>query len=81
MNYSTLEITRSGQVATVWMNRPELHNAMNEHLIADLSAAFRELNRDDGVIDPAQTREVLSLALEASLSAPVESTRFGVFRM
>jgi 3-methylcrotonyl-CoA carboxylase beta subunit len=36
---------------------------------------------DDGVIDPAQTREVLSLALEASLSAPVESTRFGVFRM
>ncbi len=36
---------------------------------------------DDGVIDPAQTREVLSLALEASLSAPVQSTRFGVFRM
>ena len=36
---------------------------------------------DDGVIDPAQTREVLSLALEAALSAPVESTRFGVFRM
>lgn len=36
---------------------------------------------DDGVIDPAQTREVLSLALEASLSAPVEKTRFGVFRM
>jgi len=49
MNYSTLEITRSGQVATVWMNRPELHNAMNEHLIADLTAAFRELNRDDAV--------------------------------
>ena len=36
---------------------------------------------DDGVIDPAQTREVLSLALEATLSAPVEKTRFGVFRM
>jgi 3-methylcrotonyl-CoA carboxylase beta subunit len=36
---------------------------------------------DDGVIDPAQTREVLSLALEASLNAPVEPTRFGVFRM
>jgi 3-methylcrotonyl-CoA carboxylase beta subunit len=36
---------------------------------------------DDGVIDPAQTREVLSLALEASLNAPVEQTRFGVFRM
>ncbi|KMN34188.1 methylcrotonoyl-CoA carboxylase [Chromobacterium sp. LK1] len=36
---------------------------------------------DDGVIDPAQTREVLSLALEAALSAPIENTRFGVFRM
>ncbi|MBI3145285.1 MAG: methylcrotonoyl-CoA carboxylase [Pseudogulbenkiania sp.] len=36
---------------------------------------------DDGVIDPAQTREVLSLALEATLSAPIEKTRFGVFRM
>ncbi|MNF26790.1 Methylmalonyl-CoA carboxyltransferase 12S subunit [compost metagenome] len=36
---------------------------------------------DDGVIDPAQTREVLALALSASLNAPVESTRFGVFRM
>ena len=36
---------------------------------------------DDGVIDPAQTREVLALALSASLSAPVETTRFGVFRL
>lgn len=36
---------------------------------------------DDGVIDPAQTRDVLSLALEAALSAPIEKTRFGVFRM
>ncbi|MFO1324013.1 MAG: carboxyl transferase domain-containing protein [Burkholderiales bacterium] len=36
---------------------------------------------DDGVIDPAQTRRVLSLALSASLNAPVEKTRFGVFRM
>ncbi|OHX19237.1 carboxyl transferase domain-containing protein [Chromobacterium sphagni] len=36
---------------------------------------------DDGVIDPAQTRDALALALEASLSAPLEPTRFGVFRM
>ena len=36
---------------------------------------------DDGVIDPAQTREVLALAISASLNAPVEPTRFGVFRM
>ncbi len=36
---------------------------------------------DDGIIDPADTRQVLGLALEASLSAPIERTPFGVFRM
>jgi 3-methylcrotonyl-CoA carboxylase beta subunit len=36
---------------------------------------------DDGVIDPAQTREVLALALSASLNAPLEPTTFGIFRM
>jgi 3-methylcrotonyl-CoA carboxylase beta subunit len=36
---------------------------------------------DDGVIAPADTRRVLGLALSASLNAPAESTRFGVFRM
>jgi len=36
---------------------------------------------DDGVIDPAQTREVLGLALSASLNAPIEPSTFGVFRM
>jgi 3-methylcrotonyl-CoA carboxylase beta subunit len=37
---------------------------------------------DDGIIDPAQTRDVLGLALGAALNAPVEEApRFGVFRM
>ncbi len=36
---------------------------------------------DDGVIDPADTRRVLALALSASLNAPIPETRFGVFRM
>ena len=36
---------------------------------------------DDGIIDPAQTRDVLALALSASLNAPIEPTRFGIFRM
>ncbi len=36
---------------------------------------------DDGVIDPAQTRRVLGLALSAALNAPIEKTEFGVFRM
>jgi 3-methylcrotonyl-CoA carboxylase beta subunit len=36
---------------------------------------------DDGVIDPAQTRDILGLALAAALNAPIPPTRFGVFRM
>lgn len=36
---------------------------------------------DDGVIDPAQTRDVLGLALSAALNAPIEQSRFGIFRM
>jgi 3-methylcrotonyl-CoA carboxylase beta subunit len=36
---------------------------------------------DDGVIDPAQTRQVLALGLSAALNKSIEPTRFGVFRM
>ena len=36
---------------------------------------------DDGIIDPADTRRVLGLAISASLNAPIEKTGFGVFRM
>jgi 3-methylcrotonyl-CoA carboxylase beta subunit len=36
---------------------------------------------DDGVIDPADTRRVLGLAISASLNRPIEATTFGVFRM
>jgi 3-methylcrotonyl-CoA carboxylase beta subunit len=36
---------------------------------------------DDGVIAPEDTRRVLALALSAALNAPIEATRFGVFRM
>ncbi|XP_073251596.1 methylcrotonoyl-CoA carboxylase beta chain, mitochondrial-like isoform X2 [Porites lutea] len=36
---------------------------------------------DDGVIDPADTRTVLGLSLSAALNAPIEDTKFGVFRM
>src|SRR5690606_28363036 len=36
---------------------------------------------DDGIIDPARTRDVLALSLSAALNAPVAETKFGVFRM
>ena len=36
---------------------------------------------DDGIIAPADSRRVLGLGLTAALNAPIEETRFGVFRM
>ena len=36
---------------------------------------------DDGIIDPADTRQVVALGLAAALNAPIPETRFGTFRM
>ena len=36
---------------------------------------------DDGIVDPRKTRTVLGLSLRAALNAPIEDTKFGVFRM
>jgi 3-methylcrotonyl-CoA carboxylase beta subunit len=36
---------------------------------------------DDGVLDPARTRDALGLAFQATLGAPVPPPRFPVFRM
>jgi 3-methylcrotonyl-CoA carboxylase beta subunit len=36
---------------------------------------------DDGIVDPAQSRRVFGLGLSASLNAPIEPTKFGMFRM
>jgi acetyl-CoA carboxylase carboxyltransferase component len=36
---------------------------------------------DDGILDPAQTRQALALGLSAAFNAPISEARFGVFRM
>lgn len=47
--FMTLEIELNGPVATIWMNRPELHNAFDELLIAELTAACVALDADPDV--------------------------------
>ena len=47
--FMTLEIELNGPVATIWMNRPDLHNAFDEILIAELTAACKALDDDDDV--------------------------------
>ena len=43
---STLDIQRQGAVARVWLNRPDVRNAFNDAVIAELTAAFRALGAD-----------------------------------
>ena len=47
--FTTLEIELQGTVATIWMNRPDLHNAFDEILIAELTAACIALDDDNDV--------------------------------
>jgi len=47
--YQTLKLERQGAVATIWMDRPEVFNAFDEQLIAELAAACAELDADASV--------------------------------
>lgn len=49
MNPTTIEIVRSASVATVWLARPEVRNAFNETMVAELSATFSTLGADQSV--------------------------------
>ena len=49
MAYTTIEIQKGQGVAVIWLNRPEVRNAFNEIMIAELSAAFGELDADVSV--------------------------------
>lgn len=46
---SYLQIEKAGKVATVRLNRPDKHNAFDEHLIAELARAFRDFASDEAV--------------------------------
>ncbi len=49
MAYGTIEIHAEHGVAVLWLNRPEVRNAFNEIMIAELTAAFAELDADPAV--------------------------------
>ena len=68
----------------------ELSPEEEDALVAPILAKYEEEGSayystarlwDDGIIDPAETRTVLALALSAALNAPIEGMRPGVFRM
>ena len=45
--YKTLLATNKKGIVTVMLNRPELHNAMNDVMIAELTEVFTEIPKDD----------------------------------
>ena len=47
--FETLEIEQHGGIATLWMNRPDKHNAFNAQVIADLTTACAQLDADPAV--------------------------------
>jgi len=49
MNEETLQVEISDGVATVWLNRPEVHNAFDDRLVERMTEALRELGLDDNV--------------------------------
>jgi methylglutaconyl-CoA hydratase len=49
MNYEALVITKKDDVATVTLNRPDVHNAMNETLMNELTGCFHQLSTDDSI--------------------------------
>jgi methylglutaconyl-CoA hydratase len=63
MSERTIEIESSGAVAWIWMNRPELHNAFDERLIEELTAAFVDL------CDDAKVRVIVLSGRGKSFSA------------
>ncbi|WP_184048828.1 enoyl-CoA hydratase-related protein [Paraburkholderia sp. MM5384-R2] len=49
MTYKNLETELNGAVATIWLNRPEVRNAIDEHLIAEISKVFSELAKNERI--------------------------------
>src|SRR5439155_11446541 len=49
MSYETIDVAVRNAVAIVVLNRPDVHNAFNETLISELTAALRALDDDSGV--------------------------------
>jgi methylglutaconyl-CoA hydratase len=48
MTYETIVVERAGPIASVTFNRPDVHNALNARMIAEITETFRTISADDG---------------------------------
>jgi methylglutaconyl-CoA hydratase len=49
MKYETIKLKREKDIITVILNRPEVHNAMNEKLMKELTSCFKEISKDNNI--------------------------------
>jgi methylglutaconyl-CoA hydratase len=49
MKYVTLKVQRENEILTIMLNRPDVHNAMNEQLMKDLICCFNEAGIDNAI--------------------------------
>jgi len=68
MNYETLVYTKKDNIVTITLNRPDVHNAMNEVLISELTQCFRRLNNDNSEVVVILTGNGKSFCAGADLS-------------
>jgi len=68
MKYDTIEVQKNKDVVTVLLNRPDVHNAMNEQLMKELTVCFKELTNDDSIRIIILTGEGKSFCAGADLN-------------
>jgi len=68
MNFKTLVYTKKDDIITVTLDRPDVHNAMNEVLIDELTRCFKNLTNDDSVVAVILTGNGKSFCAGADLS-------------
>jgi acetyl-CoA carboxylase carboxyltransferase component len=76
------QLAREGQPALTLEEQAEFTRPILEKYEAEGNPYYSTARLwDDGILDPVETRRALGLAIAASLNAPMEETRYGVFRM
>jgi acetyl-CoA carboxylase carboxyltransferase component len=75
------QLSRDGETLSAEEER-EIRDPINEKYEREGSPYYSTARLwDDGILDPAETRDALALGLSASFNAPIPATKFGIFRM
>ena len=49
MNYETIQTSKQGKIFTIYLNRPEVHNAMNDTMMKELTNCFKKISIDEDI--------------------------------